>query len=496
MNDIQTPFLIDLSDLIFDESYYSLKNKTVHNNQKHNEISKKLKHNPPLPSFTKLNLTKPERKLEKIDNLNKAKEKEKIEDTIGKLITKKAINEKIDDFFNQIDISSSLNILLNEKIKKVKPSLGKDLKESIEDNKSVEDFFSHIGFSKKSETEFKIPNEEENRKIEQSNEKGDKDNFYRNNKKSDKSLSVYKNGTENQSNKKNCHSNFDSNKHNHKDKSKKELKLPNGTDHLLKNTNNHFIKVPDLDDRNKNFPRMMSKDSKNEIIDNFPRTIYDQVTNNHSNNLKTSHNKISHLPSQNFVNLIKDSNSHNEDSLNIPSIKFNQKFLVDLKEKLNRINLQNRNKFNKQIYEPLNTSDLTESLEISHSLTNPYSVSNENPNRFFSFYQQTFEDPILRKHIFLHPDIRLRFLKAYPLNKKLISKDYLYNILNGEVKHIYGKIKDFMEKEVFYIKLLKDKDVEEIHTRVFVTEKVLKKKLNKKEISTEYILDELNISEH
>ena len=96
----------------------------------------------------------------------------------------------------------------------------------------MEDFFSHIGFRKKSENEFKIPNEEENRKIEQGNEKGNKYNFMRNKGKPVKSPSIYNNGTENQSKKKYSHRNFDSNTQDHKEISKKELKLCNDTAHL------------------------------------------------------------------------------------------------------------------------------------------------------------------------------------------------------------------------------------------------------------------------
>ena len=178
--------------------------------------------------------------------------------------------------------------------------------------------------------------------------------------------------------------------------------------------------------------------------------------------------------------------------LNIPVCNTNQLFLSDLKEKLNSIIEHNEN-HNKN---PSHMKALSKDISIDMSPSNESNTypNNYNKHLFFSFYQKSLDDPLLQKHLFIHPSLRLRFLKTYPVHKKLISKDFLYNILNGDVKNILGKIQEnnIPNKFIYYIRLLKDKDVDEIYTKIFVTEKILKKKLNKRDICADFFTNELN----
>lgn len=133
-------------------------------------------------------------------------------------------------------------------------------------------------------------------------------------------------------------------------------------------------------------------------------------------------------------------------------------------------------------------------------------------NPLIKFYKSSFEDPQINRHLFLDHSLRLHFLKRFPQTKNLISKDYLYNIINNKVDKVYGRVKIslninsntnshlpigssktikpiptpldslneiFIFKNLYYVKIVKDEyENTPFFTNIFVTENTLKNKLN------------------
>lgn len=563
MNELDSPFIIDLSDLIFDEKYLQLKNQKFNN---HN-----LSENESFYEIENFSREKEKRYKKIIHDRKKEKMKIKNKDLVSinekgqqPSIIKESHKEKlIDSFFNKIDGFNSLNFMLDEEIKRVKtverPNKDfKEIKDTNEDDKFMEDFFSPI----KNMNENNLEKEQSNYKNEKEKNKkkiknGDYNNFSNRDFKEDKqkdpkeklSSNNYfinksshhhkKYEDHNKDNRREYNYNKDQDKNikhkhkesknQHKDKEPDKEKFKDSTDFFLKNENTHLMKNSSsniTDDKNNTHKNQFKNSNKNSILSSLlpipPKNnneIKDKtkILNENSNTQvafptpKTNGNKSSNreiLEYNNFKQsdksqLISTSytngqvkihlpKSSHENYLNIPLCNTNQLFLSELKEKLNSILEHNRNSNKNSSYIQALSKDHSTDLNPSNE-SNTY-PNNYNKNLFFSFYQKSLEDPLLQKHLFIHPSLRLRFLKTYPVHKKLISKDFLYNILNGEVKNVYGKIQEnnIPNKFIYYIRLLKDKDVDEIYTKIFVTEKILKIKLNKREICVDFLTNNLN----
>lgn len=549
MNEIEGPFVIDLSDLIFDEKYVNLKKSKIPKNhfQRENEI-KSHYNNIQLHNDRNSRIIQ-DKKTEKMQLNNKSKENGRKEDKPQEFFSKESNKEKINNnLFNKIDTFNSLNFLLDEKITKIKSKDSTKNKEiELPKGNMIEDFISKSDINSKSIKLQKTISDnpknysdkkEKKKKIEdrvRNNEDHDffspANNFVNKNDLFDKNAKTEKKDKRYESERKTNAVKPSYNDSNIKEKqlnNKKDLITPSinnqNASFPLNNTNSHQMRISSAQERTKKFYGLLQKDlnyeeSHNKNNDNDETMIN---RNNFGNNIQNlNHKKDMHnnknLKENDLEIFSKKNLSHSqiksvnhvltdipnikkqENLLNIPTCILNPIFLSNLQEKLNTIIRFNNHDHNRDESLSINNSSLTESKNLSQSFQ---SISNKNNsqskklNPFFSFYKKTFDDPLLQKHLFIHPRLRLRFLKAYPLNKKLIAKDYLYNIVNGEVKNIYGKLKEnnIPNKSIYYIKLQKDKDIDEIYTKVYVTESILMKKLNRKEISVGFLENELGLN--
>jgi hypothetical protein len=127
-------------------------------------------------------------------------------------------------------------------------------------------------------------------------------------------------------------------------------------------------------------------------------------------------------------------------------------------------------------------------------------------NVFIDFYKSTYEEENLKGHIFSLPLQRANFIKRFPLTKKLITNQFLFNILNSQISEVLGRFDIRLDskiginetvhrKIIYYVKLIKDKDNPEIFKNVFLSECTLRKKLkNDIELNCP-LIKEINILE-
>jgi hypothetical protein len=80
-------------------------------------------------------------------------------------------------------------------------------------------------------------------------------------------------------------------------------------------------------------------------------------------------------------------------------------------------------------------------------------------NEYIRFYQDTFSDDTLSRHVYLTPKLRKYFLTKFPLFKQLVSRNNFYSIVNNQISEVYGKIdimiNEQLKKSVYYIRLNK-----------------------------------------
>ncbi len=112
-------------------------------------------------------------------------------------------------------------------------------------------------------------------------------------------------------------------------------------------------------------------------------------------------------------------------------------------------------------------------------------------NCFVKFYKDTMINNNLNEDLFYDFRLRLIYLKKFPNFIKTKNSSYLFSVVNNEVSNIHGKISiiinDNMRMNLYFVRLIIDKEKDYLHKNIFVPEKILKRKINKKEIETELI---------
>ena len=110
-------------------------------------------------------------------------------------------------------------------------------------------------------------------------------------------------------------------------------------------------------------------------------------------------------------------------------------------------------------------------------------------NSFIKFYKETLTDNRLNMDLFYDFRLRLIYLEKSPNFIKMKNSSYLFSVINNEVTNIYNRFPLVVNKNVkinlYYVRLIIDKERDYLHRDVFVPENILKRKINKSKIEPE-----------
>lgn len=147
------------------------------------------------------------------------------------------------------------------------------------------------------------------------------------------------------------------------------------------------------------------------------------------------------------------------------------------------MNRENRNKkvksSNNDENSQMNKSSYlsNEQKTLVHSLKNFLSNTELIKNPYVQLYQSIISNPIYGNHLSFSPKRRAEFISKFALNKELINKPYLCNLINCHVNKIIGYFTNTEEQKMYLIEGKISCNGTSYIEKIVIPEKILQIKL-------------------